>query len=61
MFFKINALKNFAILRIKKRLQHRCFPVSKKQPLGGALKKDVLFCKLFDVNILIDFLLKMVG
>ena len=27
MFFKIGALKNFAILRIKKRLQHRCFPV----------------------------------
>ena len=27
MFFKIRALKHFAILRIKKRLQHRCFPV----------------------------------
>ena len=27
MFFKISALKNFAILRIKKRLQHRCFRV----------------------------------
>ena len=27
MFFKIGALKNSAILRIKKRLQHRCFPV----------------------------------
>ena len=27
MFFKIGALKNFAILRIKKRLQHRCFSV----------------------------------
>ena len=27
MFFKIGALKNFAILRIKKRFQHSCFPV----------------------------------
>ena len=27
MLFKIGALKNSAILRIKKRLQHRCFPV----------------------------------
>ena len=27
MFFKIAALKNFAILKIKKRLKHRCFPV----------------------------------
>ena len=27
MFFKITALKSFAILRIKMRLQHRCFPV----------------------------------
>ena len=27
MFFKISALKNFAILRIKMRLQHRCFRV----------------------------------
>ena len=27
MFFKISALKNFATLRIKKRLQHRCFCV----------------------------------
>ena len=27
MFFNIRALKHFAILRIKKRLQHRCFPV----------------------------------
>ena len=27
MFFKISALKNFAILRIKKRFQRRCFPV----------------------------------
>ena len=27
MFFKICALKNFAILGIKKRLQHRCFLV----------------------------------
>ena len=26
-FFKIGALKNFAILRIKKRLQHSYFPV----------------------------------
>ena len=28
MFFKILALKHFAIIRIKKRLQHRYFPVS---------------------------------
>ena len=28
MFFKIGALKNFAIFRIKKRLQHRCFLVN---------------------------------
>ena len=28
MFLKICALKNFAILRIKKILQHRCFRVS---------------------------------
>ena len=27
MFFKISALKNFTILRIKKRLQHNCFRV----------------------------------
>ena len=27
MFFKIGALKNFAILRIKKGLQHTCFSV----------------------------------
>ena len=27
MFFKIAAIKNFAILRFKKKLQHRCFPV----------------------------------
>ena len=27
MFFKISALKNFAILRVKKRPQHRCFRV----------------------------------
>ena len=27
MFFKISALENNAILRIEKRLQHRCFPV----------------------------------
>ena len=27
MFFKISALKNFTILRIKKRLQHSWFPV----------------------------------
>ena len=27
MFFKMGALKDFAIPRIKKRLQHRCFPV----------------------------------
>ena len=29
--FKITALKNFAIPRIKKRLQHRCFPVRTSQ------------------------------
>ena len=46
IFFKISALKNFAILRMKKGLQHNCFP-GKKQP--------------HDVNILIDFLLKMLG
>ena len=45
MFFKIGALKNFAILRIKKVLSHMFS--SKKQP--------------GDVNILIDFLLKMLG
>ena len=28
MFFKISALKNFAIFWIKKSLQHRCFPVN---------------------------------
>ena len=28
VFFKIGALKNFAIFWIKKRLQHRCFPVN---------------------------------
>ena len=28
MFFEIGALKNFTILRVKKRLQHKCF----KQP-----------------------------
>ena len=39
MFFKISALKNFAIIKIKKRLQHRCS--CKKQP--------------HDVNILIYF------
>ena len=27
MFFRISALQNFAILRIKKRLRHRCFRV----------------------------------
>ena len=27
MFFQISALKNFTILRIKKRLQYRCFRV----------------------------------
>ena len=31
MFFKIGAHKNFAILRIKKRLQRRCFPVRSSQ------------------------------
>ena len=28
MYFKIGAQKFFAIFRIKKSLQHRCFPVS---------------------------------
>ena len=28
IFFKLCALKNFAILKIEKRLQHRCFPVT---------------------------------
>ena len=46
IFFKIAALKNFAILKIKKILQHRCF-LCKKQTR--------------DVNILIDFLIKMLG
>ena len=27
MFFKLAALKSFVILRIKKRLQHSCFPI----------------------------------
>ena len=40
MFFKISALKNFAILRIKKRLPTQVFSC-KKQP--------------HDVNIVIDF------
>ena len=47
MFFKVGAFKNFTILRIKKRLQHRCSVFScKKQTLGDLLKKCVLFCKL---------------
>ena len=55
MFFKIRALKNFARLRIKERHQHRCFPVrSSHQEVF--LKKDALFCKLINVNILIGFL-----
>ena len=60
MFFKIRALKNFAILRIKKRLQDSCFPV-RNSHWEVLLKKGILFCKQVDVNILIDFLLKMVG
>ena len=57
MFFKIGALKNFTILRIKKRLQQRCF-FCKKRPLGGVLKGR---CSLLqaNVNILINFLFKM--
>ena len=44
IFFKKGALKNFEILKIKKGLQHKCFP-GKKQSR--------------DVNILIEFLPKM--
>ena len=58
MFFKIGALKNFAILRIKEtpRQLFSC----KTQPLEGLLKKGVLFLQA-NFNILIDFLLKMLG
>ena len=45
MFFKIGSLTNLAILRIEKRLRHRCFLV---KSIDVKLK-------------LIDFLLKMVG
>ena len=45
MFHKIGALKNFAIVRIKKRLSHTYFVSYKKQPL--------------DVNILTEFNLYM--
>ena len=55
MLFKIGALKNFAILRIKKRLRHR-----KKQPLGGLLVKRCSFLEA-NVDSLIHFLLKMLG
>ena len=46
IFFKIGAIKNFATLRIKKRLERRCFPVRSSH---------------VDVNILIHFLPKMLG
>ena len=45
MLFKIGALKNFAILRIKKGLQHKFS--CKEKPRN--------------VNIVTDFLLKMLG
>ena len=98
MFFKILALKHFAIPRIKKRLQHRYFPVRSShrevfltkgvtaQKIKFSIKdffskcdqilriywrnpswktlffvQCVIFCMLIDVNILIDFLLKMVA
>ena len=49
VFFKIRALKNFAILKIKKRLQQRSFPVrSSHQEVF--LKSDVLFLQA-NVNI----------
>ena len=31
MFFKIGALKKFAVLRIKNRLRHSCFPITRGQ------------------------------
>ena len=42
MFFKVGVLENFAIFRIKERLEHRKF-FCKKQPLGGLLKKRYSF------------------
>ena len=38
MFFKISALKNFAIFRTKKSLQHWCFPVNIAKFLKTALQ-----------------------
>ena len=61
MFFKIGALKNFAILGTKKRLHHFS---SKKQPLGGLFKKEILKILQIlqaNVNTLIDVLLKFLG
>ena len=40
MFFKMSALKNFAMFLIKNRLQHRCFPV-RPVNIGKFLKEQI--------------------
>ena len=40
MFFKIGALKNFAIFRIKNSLHHRCFPVNMAKSLRRAFLQN---------------------
>ena len=48
MFFKIDALKIFAILRMKKRLQHRCFPVRCSHMINILI--DILLTSLSQLN-----------
>ena len=52
MFFKIGALKSFAIFWIKKSLQHRCFPVNITKFLRTALLQNFssgCFCIILKV------------
>ena len=69
MFFKISALKNFAIPRIKRRLQHRCFPLRSSQMVltywyifsqntYHQLLSSSEYCKVFKKSVFIEHLQK---
>ena len=69
IFFKISALKNSAILRIKKRLQRRCFPVRSShmvltysqifsQNTYHQLLLSCEYCKVFKNSFFIEHLHK---
>ena len=57
MFFKIGALKNFTILRVKKRLQHKCFPVRSSHMMLTCL--SCKYSKVFKNSFFIEHLQRL--